>query len=88
MRPFQLAAPLRTDFHLHMHPHPGCALPADVLESQVDPAAWEIAGHIVLKRQQDYDEVTQEGAWRLLELASCSEQRFAEVARLALDGLL
>lgn len=71
-----------------MHPHPGCALPADVLESQVDPAAWEIAGHIVLKRQQDYDEVTQEGAWRLLELASCSEQRFAEVARLALDGLL
>lgn len=54
----------------------------------MDPAAWEIAGHIVLKRQQDYDGVTQEGAWRLLELASCSEQRFAEVARIALDGLL
>ncbi|KAL4427939.1 hypothetical protein ABPG75_002028 [Micractinium tetrahymenae] len=63
-------------------------IPEDVLESQVDPAAWEIAGHIVLKRQQDYDEVTQESAWRLLELASCSEQRFAEVARVALDGLL
>ncbi|KAL4442130.1 hypothetical protein ABPG77_011391 [Micractinium sp. CCAP 211/92] len=63
-------------------------IPEDVLESQVDPAAWEIAGHIVLKRQQDYDGVTQEGAWRLLELASCSEQRFAEVARIALDGLL
>lgn len=32
---------------------------ADVLETQVDPAAWEIAGHIVLKRQEDYDTVTQ-----------------------------
>ena len=63
-------------------------LPADVLETQVDPAAWEIAGHIVLKRQQDYDAVTQDSAWRLLELASCSEERFAEVACLALDGLL
>lgn len=30
-----------------------------MLETQVDPAAWEIAGHIVLKRQEDYDTVTQ-----------------------------
>lgn len=67
---------------------PPPALLADVLETQVDPAAWEIAGHIVLKRQQDYDAVTQEGAWRLLELASASEERFAEVAHLALEGLL
>lgn len=65
-----------------------CPPPADVLETQVDPAAWEIAGHIVLKRQQDYDAVTQGSAWRLLELASASEERFAEVARLALEGLL
>lgn len=54
----------------------------------MDPAAWEIAGHIVLKRQQDYESVTQESAWRLLELASASEERFAEIARLALEGLL
>lgn len=59
-----------------------------MLETQVDPAAWEIAGHIVLKRQEDYEAVTQESAWRLLELASCSEERFGEVARLALDGLI
>lgn len=63
-------------------------MPEDVLETQVDPAAWEIAGHIVLKRQEDYEAVTQESAWRLLELASCSEERFGEVARLALDGLI
>ncbi|EFN58342.1 hypothetical protein CHLNCDRAFT_57139 [Chlorella variabilis] len=63
-------------------------IPEDVLETQVDPAAWEIAGHIVLKRQQDYEAVSQESAWRLLEFASCSEERFAEVARLALEGLI
>ncbi|KAI7837290.1 hypothetical protein COHA_008904 [Chlorella ohadii] len=63
-------------------------IPEDVLETQVDPAAWEIAGHIVLKRQEDYDTVTQASAWHLLEYASCSEQRFGEVARIALGGLL
>lgn len=63
-------------------------IPEDVLETQVDPAAWEIAGHIVLKRQEDYDTVTQASAWHLLEYASCSEQRFGEVARIALEGLL
>lgn len=63
-------------------------IPEDVLETQVDPASWEIAGHVVLKRQEDYEDVTQESAWRLLELASCSEKRFGEIARIALDGLL
>lgn len=67
---------------------PSRCLCADVLETQVDPAAWEIAGHIVLKRQQDYDAVTQEGAWRLLELASATEEQFAKIAHLALEGLL
>lgn len=58
--------------------------PADILESQVDPAGWEIAGHIVLKRQEDYECVTQDSAWRLLSYASCCESRFAQVARIAL----
>ena len=43
---------------------------------------------MVLKRQEDYESASQESAWRLLELASCSEQRFAEIARLALAGLV
>ena len=34
-------------------------IPEDVLETQVDPAAFEMCGHIVLKRDQDYDAVTQ-----------------------------
>ncbi len=55
----------------------------------MDPAAWEIAGHIVLKREQDYATVTQEGAWRMLSYASCCEERFAQVVRIALgDDML
>jgi GDP-L-galactose phosphorylase len=50
----------------------------------VDPAVFEISGHIVLKRQEDYEKATQAWAWRLLEFASLSEARFAEVTALAL----
>ena len=76
--------PHLTSLLLSFHPPPA----ADILETQVDPACWEIAGHIVLKRQEDYEAVSQESAWRLLELASCGEARFGEVARIALQGLI
>lgn len=38
----------------------------------------------MLKRAQDYEAATQEAAWRLLALASCCEERFRQVAALAL----
>ncbi|PSC69751.1 GDP-L-galactose phosphorylase 1 [Micractinium conductrix] len=63
-------------------------IPEEVLETQVDPAAFEIAGQIVLKRREDYEAVSQESAWRLLELSSLDEARFLEAAELALEGLL
>lgn len=49
----------------------------------VDPACWEIGGHIVLKRHQDYVNATEEWAWKLLEYASLPEERFAEVIKIA-----
>jgi GDP-L-galactose phosphorylase len=33
----------------------------------VNPAAFEIAGHMVLKRAVDYEAITQDWAWALLE---------------------
>jgi GDP-L-galactose phosphorylase len=59
-------------------------LPEDVAETQVDPAVFEISGHMVLKRAEDYARADQAWAWRLLELASVSEARFGEVVALAL----
>lgn len=41
-------------------------VPDALLEMGVNPAAFEIAGHMVLKRREDYDSVTQETAWSLL----------------------
>ena len=51
----------------------------------MDPAAFEISGHIILKRGGDYEATTQASIWRLLEYASLSEEDFLATARLALD---
>eukprot|EP00250_Pteridium_aquilinum_P004893 c15074_g1_i1 orf=246-1580(-) len=59
----------------------------DILDTQVNPAVWEISGHIVLKRREDYDSATEDYAWRLLAEVSLSEDRFAEVKRLCLDAV-
>mmetsp|Transcript_32385 Transcript_32385/g.91756 ORF Transcript_32385/g.91756 Transcript_32385/m.91756 type:complete len:450 (-) Transcript_32385:123-1472(-) len=57
-------------------------IPQDVLESQVNPAAFEIAGHIPLKRAQDYISVTEESTIELLAAASLPDNRFKEVVSL------
>lgn len=57
---------------------------ADIVESMVDPGAFEMCGHILLKRQEDYDTSDQHWAWRLLSYASYCEAEFQKVAALAL----
>ena len=44
----------------------------------MNPAVWEISGHIVLKRRKDYDEASEENAWTLLAEVSLSEARFED----------
>uniref|UniRef100_A0A453HKL0 GDP-L-galactose phosphorylase 1 n=2 Tax=Aegilops tauschii TaxID=37682 RepID=A0A453HKL0_AEGTS len=51
----------------------------DLLDTQVNPAVWEISGHIVLKRRTDFKEASEASAWRLLAEVSLSEERFEEV---------
>lgn len=51
----------------------------DLLDTQVNPAVWEISGHMVLKRKKDYEEASEDYAWRLLAEVSLSEERFQEV---------
>ncbi|OMO55504.1 GDP-L-galactose phosphorylase 1-like protein [Corchorus capsularis] len=58
----------------------------ELLETQVNPAVWEIGGHIVLKRHEDYDNATEESAWRLLAEVSLSEERFKEVKAYVLEA--
>jgi GDP-L-galactose phosphorylase len=61
-------------------------IPEDIMATQVDPASFEIAGHVVLKREDDYKVADQEFAWKLLEQASCSEERFQEIVAIAFHG--
>ncbi|CAN6560607.1 unnamed protein product [Malus baccata var. baccata] len=60
---------------------------AEILDTQVNPAVWEISGHMVLKRKKDYDEASDENAWKLLAEVSLSEERFLEVNALIFEGI-
>ncbi|KZV44491.1 GDP-L-galactose phosphorylase 1 [Dorcoceras hygrometricum] len=60
---------------------------SELLDTQVNPAVWEISGHIVLKRKKDYDEASNENAWRLLAEVSLSEERIQEVKELIFEAI-
>ena len=60
---------------------------SELLDTQVNPAVWEISGHMVLKRKEDYDEASEENAWRLLAEVSLSEERFQEVKDIIFEAI-
>ncbi|XP_057747328.1 GDP-L-galactose phosphorylase 1-like [Arachis stenosperma] len=60
---------------------------AELLDTQVNPAVWEISGHMVLKRRKDYEEASEANAWRLLAEVSLSEERFQEVSCLIFQAM-
>ncbi|CAH9122368.1 unnamed protein product [Cuscuta epithymum] len=59
----------------------------ELLDTQVNPAVWEISGHIVLKRKEDYEGASEENAWRLLAEVSLSRERFQEVTSLVFQAI-
>jgi GDP-L-galactose phosphorylase len=59
-------------------------VPEDILETQVDPAAFEIAGHLITKRSQDYERISQAAVWRLLSYACFPDDAFDAFVELAL----
>lgn len=59
----------------------------EVLDTQVNPAVWEISGHMVLKRKKDFEEASEDYAWRLLSEVSLSEERFEEVKAYILEAI-
>ncbi|KAL3644099.1 Phosphate metabolism transcription protein [Castilleja foliolosa] len=60
---------------------------SELLDTQVNPAVWEISGHMVLKRKKDYEEASEENAWRLLAEVSLSEERLQEVKELIFEAI-
>ncbi|KAG2443234.1 hypothetical protein HYH02_009307 [Chlamydomonas schloesseri] len=57
-------------------------VPEELLDTGVNPASFEIAGHLVLKRAADFEAADEAWAARLLAAVSLSEERFWEVAAL------
>lgn len=60
-------------------------MPEDILSTGVNPAAFEIAGHMVLKSATDYEDISQRKAWRMLAEVSLSEEKFQNVIRNCLE---
>ena len=63
-------------------------VPEDLLETQVDPACFELAGHMVFKRRGDFHDLREDEAynlvWRLLAAATPEPEEFARIVRIAL----
>ena len=52
------------------------AVAEEELATGINPAAFELAGHLLYKRAEDFQAASQNSAWRLLEAASLSEPDF------------
>lgn len=57
-------------------------VPEELLDCGINPAAFEIAGHLVIKRGEDFEGADEEWAERLLSQVSLDEGRFMDVARM------
>lgn len=54
-------------------------VPEHVLAMGVNPAAFEIAGHMVLKRAEDYESLTEERAWEVLSHVGLDDADFDDI---------
>ena len=62
-------------------------VPADLIDTCVDPACFELAGHMVFKRGADFDAPADAAlalVWRLLAAATPDEAAFEAIVDLAL----
>lgn len=55
-------------------------VPEEIIETGINPAVFEISGHLLYKTKEDYYPATQQSAWELLAQASFSEEEFLELA--------
>merc|ERR1712222_87159 len=55
------------------------AIPEEILDTQVIPACFEIGGHMVMKRKEDYENLTEGMICKILSYASLTETEFKAV---------
>eukprot|EP00270_Netrium_digitus_P021639 TRINITY_DN9371_c0_g1_i1.p1 TRINITY_DN9371_c0_g1~~TRINITY_DN9371_c0_g1_i1.p1 ORF type:complete len:483 (+),score=143.75 TRINITY_DN9371_c0_g1_i1:521-1969(+) len=57
----------------------------ELLDTQVNPAVWEISGHMVLKRESDYVNMTEAAAAQMLSEVSLGDEAFERVLELCIE---
>ena len=62
-------------------------VPEQELASGINPAAFELAGHLLYKQRSDFDAASQESAWRLLQAASLTQPQFSELVATILPRM-
>jgi len=61
-------------------------VPEDVTETGVNPACFEIAGHMVMKRQEDYEALDEDMCTRMLSYCSVPDDAFEGILKLACEA--
>ncbi|KAL5203323.1 hypothetical protein ABZP36_014275 [Zizania latifolia] len=59
----------------------------EFLDMRINPAVWELSGHLVLKRRKDYDGASEANICRFLVEASLSETEFRELKSCIMEFL-
>lgn len=54
-------------------------VPESILATGVNPACFEIAGHVILKNKEDYEGFTQKEVWSLLSEVSLEDSEFDQL---------
>jgi GDP-L-galactose phosphorylase len=64
-------------------------IPDQVAATGVNPAVFEIAGHMLLKRQEDYDVLGEDelAVLEVLRCASLPEEKFLQVAQMCFGSI-
>ncbi|KAJ1704398.1 hypothetical protein LUZ63_004177 [Rhynchospora breviuscula] len=60
----------------------------ELVETQINPAVWELSGHLVLKRRKDYEVATETSLSKLLAEAALPENQFQEVKKNILSSVV
>jgi hypothetical protein len=60
----------------------------ELVETQINPAVWELSGHLVLKRRKDYEETTETSICQFLAEATLPENQFQEVKKRILSSVV
>jgi len=60
-------------------------VPEWITDTGVNPAAFEISGHLLMKARQDFDMIDQEKACKLLEQVSLNAETFLKVCKICLS---